>query len=68
MMTFDDDFSAIKFLENAGYNILNNGLIRAPTKDHVETKDEREALDFLFVEWDYADEPREMWKPYNNGE
>lgn len=59
---FDDDGDALTFLEAAGYKILRSGLIRAPSKEHQETEDECAALNYLFHEWDYADEPRADWK------
>ena len=59
---FDDDGEALAFLEAAGFKVLHNGLIRAPSKDHSETPDEAAALDYLFTEWDYADEPRDQWQ------
>jgi hypothetical protein len=60
---FEDDSAAIDLLLKAGYVFTRGGLIRAPSQDHIETWPETQALSYLFLEWDYADEPRDQWKP-----
>lgn len=63
-MAFIDDEEALKYLQSKGYTYLKEkNAIRAPTMRHIETQDEKIALDYLFSEWGYVDEPRSEWAP-----
>ena len=50
---FNDDGEACKLLESRGYRV-DGGFIRRPSKSHVPTLDELEAVDYLCQEWDYS--------------
>jgi hypothetical protein len=47
-----DDGNALTFLESRGYS-CKDGHVTLP-KLHIPTDEEREALDYLFWEWDYT--------------
>jgi hypothetical protein len=52
-MTFESDSEAEHFLKDRGFK-FNRGVIRPPTKGHIESIEESEALDYLWLEWDYT--------------
>lgn len=56
---FGDDSNAWSVLFRAGYTD-DRGMIVPPDEEHRPTEEEREAIEYLILEWDYA------WD-YSNG-
>lgn len=52
-MTFEHDGEAEDFLISKGW-VFDKGLGKHPDKNHVDTQEERDAMNYLFHEWDYC--------------
>lgn len=48
------DDNAIRFLQKADYRFTRDGRVLKPTPEHKPTLMENSAMDYLFMEWDYA--------------
>lgn len=51
---FDNDTSAMKFLQARGYKFTQGGMIVKPVPAHTVSFYERQCLNYLADEWDYG--------------
>jgi hypothetical protein len=51
---WETDGNAIRYLESHGYTLLRNWHWRLPEPCHIETTEEKSALDYLWLEWDFG--------------
>lgn len=49
-----DDASAMRFLKVRGWKLLRSWEWVKPSKAHVITEEEHQALDYLILEWDFG--------------
>lgn len=49
-----NDYTAVKFLEDAGYKIRRDWQWELPASDHTPTEKEISAIRFLIDEWDFG--------------
>jgi hypothetical protein len=49
-----DDSTASLFLENAGYKIIRGWCWERPTPGQEPTEEEKSAIIYLILEWDYG--------------
>lgn len=50
---FEDDSSALDVIEE-NFNVSKGGLITRKNPAYIPSEREEHALDYLFLEWDYA--------------